>query len=103
MSLFGKKDRLFDINEGVDLCRQTPGAELVDVREADEYAAGHVPGAVNVPLSAIDGITLPKETPLFVYCLRGSRAKKAVEQLVRMGYKNVQSIGGISQYKGPVE
>ena len=95
-------DRL-EINKGVEVCRSTPGAVLVDVREVDEFAAGHVPGAVNLPLSVIGEAAWPKETPLYVYCLRGSRAKKAAEELGRMGYAEVYSIGGISQYKGPVE
>ena len=39
-----------NINEGIEEFRKTPGAVLVDVREADEYASGHIPNAVNEPL-----------------------------------------------------
>ena len=39
-----------DINEGVELFRSTPGALLLDVRTAQEYAGGHIPGSVNIPL-----------------------------------------------------
>lgn len=39
-----------DINAGVEEFRATPGARLIDVRTAGEYAGGHIPGAVNVPL-----------------------------------------------------
>lgn len=42
-----------DINAGVEEFRATPGARLIDVRTAGEYAGGHIPGAVNVPLQQI--------------------------------------------------
>lgn len=91
-----------NINKGLEEYRSTPGAILVDVREADEFVSGHIPGAVNAPLSTISQTTLPKTAPLFLYCLRGSRSKRAAGILKRMGY-TVKSIGGISGYKGEVE
>ena len=92
-----------NINDAVEEYRNTPGTVLLDVREADEFRSGHIPGAVNVPLSAVNQVTLPKEKPLYVYCLRGTRSKQAVSCLKRMGYQNVKSIGGIASYKGQVE
>jgi rhodanese-related sulfurtransferase len=92
-----------NINDAVEEYRNTPGAVLLDVREADEFRSGHIPGAVNVPLSAIEQATLPKDKPLYVYCLRGTRSKQAVNCLKQMGYQNVRSIGGITSYKGQVE
>lgn len=97
MILFG------NINRGLEECRATPGAILVDVREPDEYNSGHIPGAVNEPLSTISQTALPKDVPLFLYCLRGTRSKRAMGILKGMGYKTVKSIGGISGYKGEVE
>ena len=96
MILFG------NINRGLETYRATSGAILVDVREADEFATGHIPGAVNAPLSTISNTTLPKDVPLFLYCLRGSRSKRAAGILKKMGY-TVKSIGGISGYKGTIE
>ena len=96
MILFG------NINRGLEEYHATPGAILVDVREADEFAAGHIPEAVNAPLSTISNTVLPKNTPLFLYCLRGSRSKRAAGMLKQMGY-TVRSIGGISGYKGTIE
>lgn len=90
-----------DINDAVKECRNTPGAVLLDVREVDEYRCGHIPGALNVPLSTIDTISIPKTNMLFVYCLRGSRSKRAVNVLKRMGY-DAKSIGGIVSYKGQI-
>jgi rhodanese-related sulfurtransferase len=92
-----------NINDAVEEYRNTPGAVLLDVREADEFRSGHIPGAVNVPLSAIEQATLPKDKPLYVYCLRGTRSKQAVSCLKQMGYQNARSIGGIASYKGQVE
>lgn len=92
-----------NINEAVEECRNTPGAVLLDVREADEFRSGHIPGAVNAPLSAIKQVKLAKDKPLYVYCLRGTRSRQAVSCLRQMGYQSVKSIGGIASYKGQVE
>ena len=97
MKLFAKRE---NINTGVEECRRTEGAVLIDVREADEFASGHIQGAWNVPLSRIQIIKAPKDTPLFLYCLRGSRSLKAARILKKMGYTNVRSIGGINGYTG---
>ena len=91
-----------NIYNAVAECRNTPGAVLLDVREIDEFRSGHIPGAVNVPLSAVHTISIPKTNPLFVYCLRGTRSRQAVNILKRMGY-DARSIGGITSYEGPVE
>ena len=88
-----------NISKGLEEYKATPGAVLVDVREADEYASGHIPGAVNAPLSTITGTTLPKDAPLFLYCLRGTHSRRAAGILKKMGYKHVKSIGGISGYR----
>ena len=97
--LFGRAD----INASVEECRGTPGAVLLDVREAEEFCGGHIPGAVNLPLSRIGETDLDRNTPLFVYCLRGTRSRQAVGELRRMGYQNVKSIGGIARYRGGLE
>ncbi len=95
-----------DINDGLRRFHATPGALLVDVREADEYENGHIPGSVNLPLSALDTaeISIPRrDTPLFVYCLAGTRSAQAVARLQRMGYARVENIGGIRGYRGEKE
>ena len=96
MILFG------NINRGLEEYRATSGGILVDVREPDEYNSGHIPGAVNEPLSTISQPALSKDAPMFLYCLRGTRSKRAAKILKQMGY-TVKSIGGISGYKGEVE
>lgn len=105
MGLFGFGGSA-DINQGVEQFRATPGAVLVDVRTPDEFAGGHIPGAVNVPLQQIGaaGAAVPqKVTPLFVYCLSGARSAQATAALKRMGYDDVRNIGGIGRWHGEVE
>lgn len=95
-----------DMDAGVEQCRQTPGALLLDVRTEGEYAEGHIPGAQNLPLQSLEGIATvapAKDTPLFLYCRSGARSGQAASQLQRMGYTRVTNIGGIMNYQGKVE
>ena len=72
---------------------------LLDVRRSDEYKAGHIKGAVNLPLSRIliDSITLLPDLnqEIIVYCHSGQRSKTACLELCNMGYCNVYDLGGI--------
>ncbi len=95
-----------DINQGVEEYRAVPQAILLDVRTPEEYGGGHVPRSRNLPLQQIEKITSiaeKKETPLFVYCQSGARSRQAVSLLQRMGYVNVNNIGGMAAYRGKVE
>ena len=92
-----------DINEGYREYRKLKKAMLIDVREKDEYEAGHLQGARNIPVARIDKATSgiqDKDMPLFVYCLSGSRSRRAVSALKKLGYTNVKNIGGIEGYRG---
>ena len=98
--------RQVNINEGANLCRSIPGAILLDVRTESEYRSGHIPGSKNIPLQQLDkveSVIENKEGALFVYCYSGARSGQAVSQLRRMGYTNVQNIGGIAAYHGKVD
>lgn len=79
-------------------------ALIVDVRTDAEYREGHIPGSVNVPLDALDGLRgrSGTEGPIYVYCLSGARSARATAQLRRMGYQ-VVDMGGISNYHGRIE
>ncbi len=95
-----------DINQGVKEYRQREDAILLDVRTPQEYRDGRIPGSKNVPLQTIDKIRSVadnKNIPLFVYCYSGGRSRQAAAMLQRMGYSNVQNIGGIAAYSGKVE
>lgn len=82
-----------------------PNAVLLDVRTREEYASGHVPGSVNLPLDQISQIEKTgagKESPLFVYCHSGARRGSACAWLSRQGYQ-AENLGGITAYRGPLE
>ena len=82
------------------------GVKVIDVREADEFAKGHIPGAFNVPLSSLGTIVKvapDKSETLYVHCLSGGRSSRACGQLQRMGYVNAVNIGGINSYRGPID
>lgn len=95
-----------DINQGVADYRNAPEAVLLDVRTPQEYREGHVPGSKNVPVQQLDkvvSVVENKDTILYVYCYSGARSRQAVSLLQRMGYRNVNNIGGIAAYRGKVE
>lgn len=76
--------------------RREAGAPLIDVREDDEYAAGHVPGAVHIPLGEVaDRLAeAPAEGTFYVICARGGRSAKAVERYRAAGLDAVNVAGG---------
>jgi rhodanese-related sulfurtransferase len=69
---------------------------LVDVREPDEFAAGHIEGARLMPLGTVEKTyrDLPKDVKLVVYCRSGKRSAKAVSFLTAHGYSNAVSLDG---------
>ena len=94
-----------DIDQGVKAYTATPGAVLLDVRTAEEYRVGHIPGSKNVPLQTIDkvaSVVENKDTALYVYCQSGARSRQAASILRGMGYTNVNNISGIAAYSGKV-
>jgi rhodanese-related sulfurtransferase len=62
----------------------------VDVREPHEYAAGHIPGAINHPLSQFEPHHLPGDKPVVLVCLSGARSAKALERALAAGRKDVR-------------
>lgn len=79
-------------------------ATFLDVREADEYEQGALPGAVHVPRGflefQVEGKVPDKESPVVVYCAAGSRSAFAARTLGELGYQQVSSmIGGFNRWK----
>ena len=95
-----------DIQKGLEICKNTEGALLLDVRTPEEYAQGHVPGSVNAPLGTLEEdiweLVPEPATPLFLYCQSGNRSIQAASVLQELGYANASSIGGIDRYQGDV-
>jgi len=81
-------------------------AILLDVRQPDEYARGHVPGARSVPLQKLRDFSLEvtdRDTPVYVYCLSGGRSHRAATALRGVGFTHVYDLGGINGYTGELE
>ena len=76
--------------------------DMLDVRTAGEFAAGHVPGARLVPLDDLDAGAMVKERgpgsgPIYVLCQTGGRARKAIERFRRAGFEDCVLVEGGTQ------
>ncbi|MCQ2596646.1 MAG: rhodanese-like domain-containing protein [Treponema sp.] len=81
---------------------------LLDVRRPEEYADGHIPGAIQhtnelMTKKNTEALLKDKDQKLYVYCRSGRRSKEACAKLVSYGYTNVIKIGGILDYADKVE
>ena len=77
---------------------------FVDVREADEWRSGHIPGAIHVPRGflelQVDNKLPDKQAPLVIYCAGGNRSALAAKTLGELGYTDIRHIsGGFSAWK----
>ena len=75
------------------------GAQLLDVRTAEEFDSGHFAGAINLDVEDIIAGKLPdaaKDTQLYVYCRSGNRSAQAVFLLKQAGFTNITDLGGLS-------
>jgi rhodanese-related sulfurtransferase len=76
------------------------GTVLLDVREQDEWDAGHAPGAVHIPMSEIAGRLgdLPEDSSFYVICRAGGRSARVTEYLNQNGWDAVNVDGGMSHW-----
>ena len=99
--------RQISMDEAVKMMRDEKDYIILDVRRPDEYAEGHIPGAINVPneeIGTVEIAELPNKSQLIlVYCRSGRRSKEASEKLVKLGYTNIVEFGGILDFKGEIE
>jgi phage shock protein E len=75
------------------------GAKIVDVRTVAEYADGHYPNALNIPLDALQTRIAEfgsKEKCVIVYCASGARSAMAARTLKTLGYTDVINAGGLA-------
>ena len=96
--------RSITMDEAVAMMEQENGYIILDVRRPDEFAAGHIPNAINVPNESIGTSEIPelpdKDQLIMVYCRSGRRSKEASAKLVKLGYTNIVEFGGILDWKG---
>jgi phage shock protein E len=80
------------------------GLTVLDVRTADEFAAGHLDGAVVIDFQSqtfgTDVDALPHDQPVFVYCHSGNRSAQAVAAMVQLGFTDITELdGGITAWQ----
>jgi rhodanese-related sulfurtransferase len=87
-----------DINVTAGKTMQNQGALLLDVREPDEYAAGHAPGSILIPLgqlkTRLDEIRASERKPVAVICRSGRRSAQAADILQKSGFATVYNVQG---------
>ena len=99
------KSRIEEVDPAIVREQASNGAVVVDVREPEEWAAGHIPGAKHVPKSylesRIEGAAPDRDQHLILYCASGNRSAWATRTLVEdLGYENVESMtGGFTLWK----
>ena len=71
---------------------------LIDVRSKQEYEEYHLPGSINISVyeisKKIENILKNKDTIIILYCQSGSRSRKALEKIKKLGYKNLYNLKG---------
>lgn len=96
--------RQISMEQAVLLMEREIGYIILDVRTPQEFAAGHIPNAINIPnetIGASEISALPdKDQLILVYCRSGRRSKEAAQKLVSLGYTNIVEFGGILDWTG---
>ena len=96
--------RQIGMQEAIRIMNEETGYIILDVRRVDEFAAGHIPGAINIPNESIGTDAVPelpdKDQLILVYCRSGNRSKQASKKLVDLGYTNIVEFGGILDWPG---
>lgn len=92
--------------EAVNIMQTEENYVILDVRTAQEFASGHIPGAALLPNETIGTGDIPllpdKDQLILVYCRSGNRSKQAAEKLAQLGYTNIVEFGGINSWTGEI-
>lgn len=81
-------------------------AQLIDVREPDEFKKGHILGARNIPVTQMRQrlVELREDKPVYLYCQSGSRSARAAQLLHKKGYQDINHLkGGFRKWTGKVK
>lgn len=81
-------------------------AQLIDVREPQEFDRGHILGARNIPVTQLKQrlIELRKDKPVYLYCQSGSRSARAAQILRKKGYEDISQLkGGFKKWTGKIK
>lgn len=91
-----------EVTVGQLAAARADGSFVVDVREPHEYMAGHVPGALLMPVGEVDARRreLPHGDPVYVICASGNRSRRVTDALVAQGYEAYSVQGGTSAWVG---
>ncbi len=99
--------RQISMDEAITMMAEEENYVILDVRRADEFATGHIPGAINVANESIGSGEIPelpdKDQLILVYCRSGRRSKEASQKLADLGYTNIIEFGGILDWPGEIE
>ena len=92
--------------EAVNIMQTEENYVILDVRTAQEFASGHIPGAALLPNETIGTEDIPllpdQDQLILVYCRSGNRSKQAAEKLAQLGYTNIVEFGGINSWTGEI-
>ena len=98
--------RQISMNEAAEMMEEASGYMILDVRTPEEFAAGHIPDAINIPNEEIGTAQIPElpdqDQLILVYCRSGNRSKQASEKLAALGYTNIVEFGGINSWPGEI-
>ena len=89
------KLRVREVRAADAVSNPEPGVVYFDCREPNEYALGHIPGAVFLPRGNIETkieAILPRDKKILIYCATGNRSALAADTMQQMGYKDVASM-----------
>ena len=98
--------RRMTMQEAMEMMATEEKYIILDVRTQQEYAAGHIPGAIVIPNETIGKEEIPqlpdKDQLIMVYCRSGNRSRQASDKLVKLGYTNIVEFGGIIDWPGEI-
>lgn len=95
-----------NVDAATAIAHHRTGVPIIDVREADEWRAGHIPGALHLPLDRLTPGAVPSRGPVLVICRSGGRSTKAAQALAAAGVEVGNVVGGMTAWAaigGPME